>query len=126
MFTIKQPSEIIFGKNSALEYDFPKKSLLITSSGAEKREWFSNLNLDANLIFNDVESNPSIETTNTIIEKFKNQNFSTVVGLGGGSVLDVAKFVGYKTLKKIYKKRKNDKEVKYIKMILNKKSWNFI
>ncbi len=99
MFTIKQPSEIIFGKNSALEYDFPKKSLLITSSGAEKREWFSNLNLDANLIFNDVESNPSIETTNTIIEKFKNQNFSTVVGLGGGSVLDVAKFVGHKLKK---------------------------
>ena len=99
MFTIKQPSQILFGKNSALEYDFPKKSLLITSSGAEKREWFSNLNLDANLIFNDVESNPSIETTNTIIEKFKNQNFSTVVGLGGGSVLDVAKFVGHKLKK---------------------------
>ncbi len=52
--------------------------------------------LDTNLIFNHVESNPSIETTSNIIEKFKNQNFSTVVGLGGGSVLDVAKFVGFK------------------------------
>ena len=99
MFTIKQPSEIIFGKNSALEYDFPKKSLLITSSGAEKRDWFSNLNLDANLIFNHVESNPSIETTNTIIEKFENSDFTTVIGLGGGSVLDVAKFVGFKLKK---------------------------
>jgi len=99
MFTIKQPSEIIFGKNSAQEYDFPKKSLLITSSGAEKRNWFSNLNLETNLIFNHVESNPSIETTNNIIEKFKNQDFSTVVGLGGGSVLDVAKFVGFKLKK---------------------------
>jgi len=99
MFTIKQPSEIIFGKNSACEYDFPKKSLLITSSGAEKRDWFSNLNLDTNLIFNHVESNPSIQTTSNIIEKFKNQNFSTVVGLGGGSVLDVAKFVGFKLKK---------------------------
>jgi len=99
MFTIKQPSEIIFGKNSALEYDFPKKSLLITSSGAEKRDWFSNLNLDVNLIFNHVESNPSIETTNTIIEKFENHDFTTVIGLGGGSVLDVAKFVGFKLKK---------------------------
>jgi len=99
MFTIKQPSEIIFGKNSALEYDFPKKSLLITSSGAEKRDWFSNLNLDTNLIFNHVESNPSIETTNTIIEKFENNDFTTVIGLGGGSVLDVAKFVGFKLKK---------------------------
>ena len=99
MFTIKQPSQIIFGKNSALKYDFPQNSLLITSSGAEKRDWFSNLNLDTDLIFYDVESNPSIETTNTIIEKFKNHYFSTVVGLGGGSVLDVAKYVGLKLKK---------------------------
>ena len=99
MFTIKQPSEIIFGKNSALKYDFPKKSLLITSSGAEKRDWFSNVNLDTNLIFNHVESNPSIETTNNIIKKFESYDFSTVVGLGGGSVLDVAKYVGYKLKK---------------------------
>ena len=99
MFTIKQPSEIIFGKNSALKYDFPKKSLLITSSGAEKRDWFSNVNLDTNLIFNHVESNPSIETTNNIIKKFESYDFSTVVGLGGGSVLDVAKYVGFKLKK---------------------------
>ena len=99
MFTIKQPSQIIFGKNSALEYDFPKKSLLITSSGAKKRDWFSNLNFVPNLIFDRVESNPSIETTNDIIEKFKNHDFSTIIGLGGGSVLDVAKYVGFKLKK---------------------------
>ena len=80
MFTIKQPSQIIFGKNSALEYNFPKNSLIITSSGAKKRNWLSNLNLDINLIFKDVESNPSIDTVNTIIEKFKNNDFSTVIG----------------------------------------------
>tara|TARA_B100000029_G_scaffold441836_1_gene459894 strand:- start:1059 stop:1994 length:936 start_codon:yes stop_codon:yes gene_type:complete len=96
MFTIKQPSQILFGKNSALEYDFPKNSLLITSSGAQKRDWFSNINLDTNFIFNQVESNPSIETTHNIIEKFQNHDFSAVIGLGGGSVLDVAKYVGFK------------------------------
>ena len=100
MFTIKQPSQIIFGKNSALEYDFPKKSLLITSSGAEKRDWFSNLNFVPNLIFDRVESNPSIETVNTIISKFDKSEFNYVIGLGGGSALDVGKFVGYKTSKK--------------------------
>ncbi|MBL75306.1 MAG: alcohol dehydrogenase [Chloroflexi bacterium] len=99
MFTIKQPSQIIFGKNSALEYDFPKKSLLITSSGAKKRDWFSNLNFVPNLIFDRVESNPSIGTTNDIIKKFKNHDFSTIIGLGGGSVLDVAKYVGFKLKK---------------------------
>ena len=34
------------------------------------------------------------------ISEFKNENFSTVIGLGGGSSLDVAKYVGYKLEKK--------------------------
>jgi len=99
MFTIKQPSKIIYGKNSALEYNFPKKSLLITSSGAQNRHWFSYINLDTDLIFDQVESNPSINTVDKIIELFDKHNFSTVIGLGGGSVLDVAKYVAYKLKK---------------------------
>jgi len=96
MFTIKQPSKILLGKNSASEYDFPKKSLLITSSGAKKRGWISYLNLNSPLIYDRVESNPSIDTAEDIIKKFSNSDFSTVIGLGGGSVLDIAKFVGFK------------------------------
>ena len=99
MFTIKQPSKIVYGKNSALEYNFPKKSLLITSSGAKNRDWFSYLNLDPDMIFDQVESNPSIDTVNKIIEIYSKNNFSTVIGLGGGSVLDVAKFVAFKLKK---------------------------
>ena len=96
MYTIKQPSKILFGKNSASEYDYPKNSLLITSSGAKKRDWISYLNLDTPLIFDKVESNPSIDTAEHIIENFKNTDFSTIIGLGGGSVLDIAKFVASK------------------------------
>ena len=96
MYTIKQPSKILFGKNSARDYDFPKNPLLITSYGAKKRGWISYLNLDSSLIFDKVESNPSIETAEHIIANFKNSNFSAVIGLGGGSVLDIAKFVASK------------------------------
>lgn len=96
MFTIKQPSKILFGKNTASDYDYPKKSLLITSSGAKNRDWISYLNFDSELIFDQVESNPSIDTTEKIIKNFKNSDFSTIIGLGGGSVLDVAKFVASK------------------------------
>ena len=99
MFTIKQPSKIIFGKNSALEYDFPINPLLITSSGAQNRNWFSYMNLDPSLIFDQVESNPSINTVNKIIELFSKKDFSAVIGLGGGSVLDVAKYVAFKLKK---------------------------
>ena len=36
MFSIKQPKEIVFGKNSAHIYKYPKNSLVITSPGAKK------------------------------------------------------------------------------------------
>ena len=47
-------------------------------------------------VFDSVESNPSIKTAEEIISDFKNLTFSYVVGLGGGSSLDVAKFVACK------------------------------
>ena len=96
MFAIKQPSKIIYGKNSSSEYNFPEKSLLITSSGAKKRNWIENLNSSSTLVFDDVEPNPSMETVTKIIKKYESNEFSTIIGLGGGSVLDVAKFVAFK------------------------------
>ena len=96
MHTIKQPSKILIGKNSIPEFNFPKKSLLITSPGAKKRGSISYLNFQPDLIFEEVEPNPSMETVEKIIKKFQNSDFSTIIGLGGGSVLDVAKFTGYK------------------------------
>jgi len=100
MNTIKQPKEIIFGSNSVNDYDFPKKSLLITSKGSKKRGFVEYLNLEDFLIFEKVENNPSLDIVNHIINEFRNSNFSTIIGLGGGSSLDVAKFVGYKLKKK--------------------------
>ena len=96
MYTIKQPSEIIIGKNSVQKYDFLENSLLITSSGAKKRDWLSYLKIEPKLIFDDVESNPSIDTVEKILEMYQNEKISSIIGLGGGSVLDVTKFVAYK------------------------------
>ena len=93
MYSIKQPNKIIFGKNSAKEYQYPKHCLIITSKGAKKRGWYEYLDIKNSYVFDNVESNPSIETTKKIIYEFKNSIFSHVVGLGGGSSLDVAKFV---------------------------------
>ncbi len=96
MWAIKQPSTIIFGKNSAKEYSFPKKCLIITSKGALSRGWLDYVGLINHLIFAEVESNPSIETAQKIILKFKNSDFSHIVGIGGGSSMDVAKYCAFK------------------------------
>jgi len=100
MFTIKQPSTIVFGMNSACEYDLPKNSLVITSKGAKSRGWLKYVRLDAADLFDDVEPNPSIETTQKILAEFDFSKFSTIIGIGGGSSLDVAKFVAFKMKKK--------------------------
>ena len=100
MFKIIQPSSIIFGRHSAKEYSFPENCLIITSKGAISRGWLEYLKLKDFSIFDQVEPNPSFETTEKIISQFKNEDFSSVIGLGGGSSLDVAKFVAYKMNKK--------------------------
>ena len=100
MFSIKQPKEIVFGKNSANTYKYPENSLIITSPGAEKRNWLEYLQPKNYCIFDKVEPNPSIDITTDIINEFRSTNFSNVIGIGGGSCLDVAKFVASKLDKK--------------------------
>ena len=91
MFSIKQPKEIVFGKNSAHTYKYPKNPLIITSSGAEKRNWLEYLQLKNYSIFDKVEPNPSIDITTDIINEFHSTNFSNIIGIGGGSSIDFAK-----------------------------------
>jgi len=100
MWIIKQPSEIIFGENSSTYFSYPKKCLIITSKGTKSRGWLEHLKINNKHVFDCVEPNPSIETASKIISEFQNVNFSHVVGLGGGSSLDVAKYVAHKLKKK--------------------------
>ena len=92
MYIIKQPSKIIFGKHSVSKYDFPENCLLITSKGAKQRGWIEYLRLKNYSLFDKVENNPSIETVEKILSEFSNTKISSIIGLGGGSALDVAKF----------------------------------
>ena len=96
MFTIKQPNTILFGKYSSRDFAFPENCLIITSKGTKNRGWLDYLKIKNYHVFDSVESNPSIKTAEKIISDFKNSAFSYVIGLGGGSSLDVAKFVAYK------------------------------
>jgi len=99
MFKIIQPPSIIFGKHSAREYSFPENCLIITSKGAISRGWLEYLKINDCYVFDKVEPNPSIGIAENIISEFEKSKFSTIIGLGGGSSMDVAKFVGNKMKK---------------------------
>ena len=99
MYKIIQPPSIIFGKHSARNYSFPENCLVITSKGSISRGWLEYLKLNDYYIFDKVEPNPGIETTEGIISEFRNSNVSSIIGLGGGSSMDVAKFAANKMKK---------------------------
>ena len=100
MNIIKQPNHIKFGLGVAKDFSFPQNSLVITSKGAISRGWLNYTDLKSEACFDNVEPNPSLETAQKIISIFENQNIECIIGLGGGSSLDVAKFVGHKLNKK--------------------------
>ena len=102
MFSIKQPNQIVIGKGSAHNFQYPNNSLLITSKGAKSRGWIKYLDVDESVtIYDQVENNPSMDTVEKILKEFSNLNFLCVIGLGGGSCLDVAKYLGYELKKRI-------------------------
>ena len=70
MFTIKQPQKIIFGKNSAKQFEFPKNPLVISSNGCTSRKWIEYMSLKDFILFDEVEPNPSIGTVEKILSKF--------------------------------------------------------
>ena len=67
---------------------------------SKSRGWLEHLQINNQHVFDCVEPNPSIETTSKIISEFQNIDFSHIIGLGGGSSLDVAKYVAHKLKKK--------------------------
>ena len=99
MHSIKQTNLIIFGKNSIDKFNFPTNSLIITSRGAKSRGWLDHRKFSDYHIFDKINPNPSVEIVDEIISDFKNSNFSHIIGLGGGSSLDVSKFVAFKLKK---------------------------
>jgi len=99
------PTNIFFGqdcivKNAETFDKSGKKAVIVTGkksarlNGSEKDVRAA---LDSRgipfVLFNEVESNPSIETVRKAAELSRNENADFVIGIGGGSPLDAAKAI---------------------------------
>lgn len=93
MNTIRIPKIIKFGKNALSEADYPKNALVVTTAPPEvSSKWLAKMGIKDYILFDKVEPEPSIETVQKVISDYKSKNLSAIIGLGGGSSQDVAKY----------------------------------
>jgi alcohol dehydrogenase class IV len=76
-------------KENQLSLDI-KNPIIITSQGNKKRQNLNN-KFNSNSIFSNIGENPNFDDCANVIEFCRGGNYDSVIALGGGSVMDLAK-----------------------------------
>ena len=93
MHTVRIPSVIQFGENALSEADYPRNALVVTTAPPElSGKWLDRMGIQDYMLFDRVTPEPSIDDVNAVIAECKVKNPSALIGLGGGSSMDVAKY----------------------------------
>lgn len=89
------PRKIVFGENAAQQFEYPNKSLIITTTTPDiYNKWIDYMGIKNYEVYDKVTPDPSIEIIEKIQKKFDGKDISAYVGLGGGSSMDVCKYLG--------------------------------
>ena len=102
------PTKIVYGNNELENIDayiHGRKTLLITSQGFVKRGLVNKLNSFTSSIvdvISEVQSHPEFKDLEVTYNKIKEIDFDLILAIGGGSVLDAAKFFSVYNDKKEY------------------------
>jgi alcohol dehydrogenase len=111
---VNNPVKVFFGKGcrvSLIDLVKHKNCLFVTSKNGKKRivqdrVLKETLSVANSVIWlDDVRSNPNLNDLDQQSHKIKGENFETVVAIGGGSVIDTAKFI-------VAVKKSNNSELK--------------
>ena len=93
MHAVKIPKIINFGKNALSETQYPKNALVVTTAPPPiSGKWLGKMGIKDYMLFDKVTPEPSIDDVKTVIAEFKDKNPSVLIGLGGGSSMDVVKY----------------------------------
>ncbi len=93
MHTVRIPSVIKFGENALGETEYPKNALVVTTAPPElSGKWLDKMGIQDYMLFDKVTPEPSIDDVNALVSEFKNKKPSALIGLGGGSSMDVVKY----------------------------------
>ncbi len=93
MHTIRIPKVINFGENALGETEYPKNALVVTTAPPElSGKWLDKMGIQDYTLFDKVTPEPSIDDVNAVISQYKDKSPSVLIGLGGGSSMDVVKY----------------------------------
>ena len=93
MNTLRIPKVINFGKDALSEAEYPKNALVVTTAPpALSGKWLDRMGIEDYMLYDKVTPEPSIDDVNGVISEFKSKDPSVIIGLGGGSSMDVVKY----------------------------------
>ena len=93
MDTVRIPKVIQFGEDALSQAEYPKNALVVTTVPPELSDkWLEKMGIQDYLLYDKVQPEPSIEMVKEVIEEYKSKNISAMIGLGGGSSMDVVKY----------------------------------
>jgi len=94
VWNILIPKKIVYGENAAKEFEYPRKSLIITTTESKIYEkWIEYMGIKNYEIYDKVTPDPAIETVEKIKNEYEGKDISHYIGLGGGSSMDVCKYL---------------------------------
>ena len=102
------PTKIIYGRNSLKDIDIyvnHRKALLVTSQGFVKRGLIDEIVTYTNNIvgvISSIKSHPEFVDIEEIYSQAYQNKFELIIAIGGGSVMDVAKFISVHNTNKDY------------------------
>ena len=107
-FSYHMPTKIIYGRNSLKDIDIyinHRKALLVTSQGFVKRGLVDEIVTYTNNIvgvISSIKSHPEFVDIEEIYSQAYQNQFELIIAIGGGSVMDVAKFISVHNTNKDY------------------------
>ncbi len=93
MHTVRMPKIINFGKDALSSTEYPRNALIVTTVPPELSDkWIAKMGIKDYMLYDKVTPEPSIDDVNAVISEFRDRDPSILIGLGGGSSMDVVKY----------------------------------
>ncbi|MEP6575505.1 MAG: iron-containing alcohol dehydrogenase [Nitrososphaerota archaeon] len=94
MWKVMMPRKIVFGENAARDFEYPENALVLTTTTPDiYGKWLSYMGIKNYEIYDKLTPDPAIEKIEEIRKEYEGKQISAFIGLGGGSSMDVCKYL---------------------------------